>query len=212
MPSFDTSRNIFRKFKNNLSLPAKNETLEAITKLLTIYDTAIYENRFIVGGVLEYILIAAINSIDDLIATHVGKVNQRSDFSVTDWSDNSISSFSSKASFTKSGDIRLINVLGADNTAEWDEPTIFVLSEVGIIYADPQLLNKAERVKDAVKIKRKYVEDFASANADYYFNGVFKSIPDKKSVTILGNTRTASQDVASELLKNCKTIILNKSK
>ena len=56
-----------------------------------------------------------------------------------------------KSSFTGRRDqIRLINTLG-DSAARWTAPTIFIIAERGIGYADPGLLPNATRAaRDAV--------------------------------------------------------------
>ncbi|MEM3165481.1 MAG: hypothetical protein QXO51_08665, partial [Halobacteria archaeon] len=71
MGPFDDARSIFLKFQEKIEPEAVAEIEEVLEKFHASYDTAIGENRFLVGGVVEYVLCAAFNSIDDFVATHL---------------------------------------------------------------------------------------------------------------------------------------------
>src|SRR3990172_8976444 len=133
---YEQERAIFRRFKTELE---RNEVLRrevesAIEALLSEYNTTLHENRFVVGGVLEHIIGAAMRAAG-IEATNVGKFNPRIDISAP-----GAEGFSVKGGFTGAGPIRLINVLGEGVGGGWQEATIFVLTGIGIAYADPELL------------------------------------------------------------------------
>jgi len=105
------AQNLFKcyakKFKQDVLL--QEEFVDAINKILNLYDTKIYENRFIVGGVIEFIVLASFKALG-FNATHVGKITERFDIKIK-YEDEEIF-YSVKSTFTKSSEIRLINVLG----------------------------------------------------------------------------------------------------
>ncbi|CUS85317.1 hypothetical protein [Candidatus Kryptobacter tengchongensis] len=59
MSDFKKSRDLFRELKLKIESERyeeiKSEFVNAIVMLLKEYDTAIYENRFVVGGAVEHI-------------------------------------------------------------------------------------------------------------------------------------------------------------
>jgi NAD+--asparagine ADP-ribosyltransferase len=74
---YTSAQNLFKyyakKFKEDILL--QEEFLDAINKILNLYDTRIYENRFIVGGVIEFIVLASFRALG-FDATHIGKISQ----------------------------------------------------------------------------------------------------------------------------------------
>lgn len=129
---YENARDIFQTFKASFERDAllQDEFLDAITRLLTEYNTTIYENRFVVGGAVEYILVAAFNGSGALGAKHIGKYNDRLDIEAGKRSGGDRACYSVKGVFTAPGDVRLINVLGDGGNVQWIEPTIFVLAGI----------------------------------------------------------------------------------
>lgn len=76
---------------------------KAVEKLITEYDTANWENRFVVGGALEILFCALLNSVGFKCKW---LKETRYDIEI-----NGIK-YSMKSNFTGAGDIRLINILG----------------------------------------------------------------------------------------------------
>ena len=60
--NFDIERNCFKHLQENLSNKAKAEYETGIKHLIERYNTAIYENRFTVGGVVEVFTLALMRS------------------------------------------------------------------------------------------------------------------------------------------------------
>jgi hypothetical protein len=61
---FSQHRKWFKNFKIKFEKNGEvaNEFVRAIYKLVAEYDTAIYENRFVVGGVVEFLFVALIRA------------------------------------------------------------------------------------------------------------------------------------------------------
>lgn len=103
---YELERAIFQRFKAQLesNTPILQEVEYAIEALLSEYNTTIHENRFVVGGVLEWVIGAAMRAVG-IDAKNVGKNNPRIDISVP-----GAEGFSVKGGFTGAGAIRLINI------------------------------------------------------------------------------------------------------
>lgn len=164
--------------------------------LLTRYNTQIYENRFIVGGVAERIIGAAFVAM--------GKVSKASGVHVTR-TDICIGDvkLSVKGSFRpRPTNIRLVNVMGDSASAVWDEPTIFVISQLGIGYADPALLpDSTTRAKDAIVLSMKPLLALWKSKPEYFLSmNLPYSLDDKSKSDI------ASRIVADEILRYSKRL------
>ncbi|CAN5855396.1 hypothetical protein BH11PLA1_BH11PLA1_12750 [soil metagenome] len=172
------------------------DVFRCLELLLTRYNTQIYENRFIVGGVAERIIGAAFVALGKTTKS-LGVHVTRSDISVGDVK------LSVKGSFRPNPrDIRLVNVMGDSILATWDEPTIFVISGLGIGYADPALLpNSTRRASDAITLPMRPLKDLWETNpALLYPMNLPYSLNDKASSDI------ASRIVADEILRYSKKL------
>ncbi|MCX7993390.1 MAG: hypothetical protein N2651_06945, partial [Fimbriimonadales bacterium] len=162
---FAVERAAFTQFKQECEKDTvlKNDIETALTELLGRFSTAIYENRFVVGGALEVIMVAALRAAG-VEAVDIGAREERLDIRIPD------GGFSVKGHFRGSGDIRLINVLGDSSQAKWEEATLFVLHGVGIGYADPNLLasrNVVRRVGDAIVAHYTTLKAFFAQNSHW---------------------------------------------
>ncbi len=170
-----------------------SEFERAIEKLVTEYDTANWENRFVVGGALEVLFCALLNSLGFKCKW---LREARYDIEI-----NGIK-FSMKSNFTGAGDIRLINILG-DETVEWEEPTLFFISNLGICYADPIMGLPTRHTRDALVIK---TSDIKSMIEDKWILNVKIPRKPKSSKKI----KTASYDVAKSILEELSSKYLRK--
>ena len=114
------------------------EVVAAIDAVLTRYNTSVWENRFIVGGVVEQIIGASARDLG-LDVENAGKQNQGYDLELEGSARTGISI---KGVFaTANGMHNLVNVRTSnpdrDLRDRWTTATIFVMSEVGIGYTDP---------------------------------------------------------------------------
>lgn len=197
--TFNSEQRYFYHFKNNLSDKAKAEYEIGIKNLLERYNTTIYENRFIVGGVVEIFTLALLRS------TGIAVFDYGSETAAGDLILPEGRMFSVKSSFTKTGDIRLINTMGESDTV-WKTATLFVLSNVGIVYGDPSMTVEGDlkRVKDALTIKRAAVNRFAEDVS----NLVPLDVPLKPPKESTGNSAKASSAVAKQLMNEYNLVDL----
>lgn len=106
----------------------------AISRVYWTYDTRLRENRSTVGGVVEYIVGAALRACG-IPVRHRGIIDSDIDLRLEDGRGG----YSLKAIFKGSG-TRLVNTMGARASRErWAFATLFLVSGIGVIYADPQL-------------------------------------------------------------------------
>ncbi len=203
--TFQRERAGFHTFKHCFEQDAtlRQELKRAISALYARYDTAIRENRFVVGGALEIILGAALRACG-LPVRHRGTETVEWDLLF----DGGEGGYSIK-SLPKSTSTRLVNVLNRPVTPDlWRVATLFVLRE-GLVYADPELPWWQARRNtpgiliprsDALEIKRKTIRAFADANPAWFLPwDVFEALDAPKSRR---QVRTASYDVATAILKD----------
>jgi len=202
---YKSAQNLFKcyakKFKEDVLL--QEEFLDAINKILNLYDTKIYENRLIVGGVIEFIVLASFRALE-FDASHVGKISQRFDLKIKYKNEDIF--YSVKSIFTKSSEIRLINVLGKSSQTHWEESTIFLLPKLGIGYCDNTLIDKKFiiRKEDVIVINKKTLEKFLKNNSEFLIS---LNLPYKNEIKP-ESVHLASEDVAVSLLKNYKKLKL----
>lgn len=95
--------------------------------------------------------------------------------------------------------------MGESDTA-WKTATLFVLSNMGIVYGDPSMAveDDLKRVKDALTIKRKAVNRFAENTSNF----VAMDIPLKPPKEATGKSQKASDAVAKQLMDELKMVNL----
>ena len=190
--NFDRERNCFYHLRDNLSDQAKAEYELGVGNLIQRYNTAIYENRFIAGGVVEIFTLALMRSVGIEIEAH-GARGVGGDLKL-----HSGEMFSVKGCFTKTSNVILVNTRD-DSYTPWTTATLFVVSNYGIIYGDPTMVedNDLVRVQDNLQIKRRAFVGFASDPS----NLIPMRIPLKPPADKEGTNRKASDDVAIQLMK-----------
>jgi len=187
---FEMARNIFKNIKKSIGSEEYKENIsefqKALEKLVYEYDTADWENRFIVGGALEVLFCALLNSMGFKCKWLREK---RYDIEV-----NGVK-FSMKSSFTGSGDIRLINILG-NETVTWEEPTLFFISGVGICYADPEMDIETRHKRDALVVSVSGIKEVIEQSNNEWLISI--DIPRKPQNPT--KIKTASYGVAKSIL------------
>lgn len=190
---YKTERNAFGLLKQSIDHDAilKSDIEQAFQAILTKYATKIYENRFLVGGVAEVILVSALRAAG-IDAKDVAAQDARYDIEIPQ------GRLSVKGCFSKgASNIRLINVLGASTRSEWDIGTLFVISEKGIGYADPELMpNLTKRVSDAVTLNVRDLNLFLSDHPQYLIEC---EIP--YALTDEAKSELVSRTIARDILK-----------
>lgn len=196
---FEVERKYFKILKKQSPPAAVAEYEDAVRKLLEEYNTTVYENRFIVGGAVEHFTVMLLRSAG-IKVTPCGDLTKGGDIMLPE--DRLLSI---KGCFTSSGSIRLINTMG-NTVANWDTATLFIISGMGIIYGDPEMVSEGDLLqnKDALVLKRKAVNRFASDPN----NLLQVTIANKKDGKLAHLTRKASNDIARRILKDRKLDIL----
>jgi len=196
---YEKAREIFKQIKKEIESKKfqynVSEFEKAIQKLVGEYDTANWENRFVVGGALEVLFCALLNSMKFECKW---LKEARYDIEI-----NNVK-FSLKSNFTGGGDIRLVNILG-DKKAIWDEPTLFFIGDVGICYADPSMGLPTKHTSDALIVKTKDIKEMVGENDEWLIS---LSIPRKP--TNSAKIKTASFDVAKSILEEINSRYLRK--
>lgn len=159
---------------------------KALGKLISEYNTANWENRFVVGGALEVLFCALLNSCG-----FKGELVKEARYDIK--IDGIL--FSLKSNFTSAGDIRLINILG-DERVIWEEPTIFFISETGICYADPQMGLNTKHPKDALTINTREIKSLIEKNKKWHIPILIPRKPKNPEAINI-----ASYDVAKSVLE-----------
>jgi len=170
--------------------PSASQELEkALATLVGTYDTAIHENRFVVGGATEMLLCAWLRALGFQCKPRSAL---RTDLVIEDIA------FSVKANYAHSSSVRLINVLGESEGATWEEPTFVLIGGEGLFYIDPSLPSLQEALRrrpDVLEIRTNAILELA--NTDWYLPLQVPRKP-KKTETV---SRVASQDVAWAVLE-----------
>ena len=186
-------RSIYLQFRHGLedSPDVLDEIIRALGILIAEYGTSVRENRFIVGGGTERILATAMRCVGIQGARARGLGTDEEDIVVEQYQ------ISVKASFTGGRQqIRLINTLG-DSIRRWDTATIFVLANVGIGYADPDLLPNADRpTSDAVVLPRAPLDNLHTEQPQWLLRCDIPANP-----TDSAQLRAASEAVTMEILQ-----------
>ena len=207
--NFDLERNCFYHLRDNLSNEAKTEYERGVRNLLKRYNTAIRENRFLSGGVVEIFTLALMRSTGIKVEPF-GAEGVRGDLKLDTGQLLSV-----KSSFTGTGAIKLVNKMGSD-VPPWETATLFVIAKVGIIYGDPTMIKEddlnvkfktkaGDKSPDSRDIKRRAIKDLAKDP----LNVLPMNLPLKPKKGEAGTNRKASDDVAIQLLKELEMKILS---
>lgn len=184
--------------------PILDELVESVAHVFWTYDTALRENRFVVGGVIEIILGAALRAAGVMVH-HKGGLDSDIDLL---FDDDPSAGYSVKTMLKGGEGTRLVNVMGdaRPSVDRWQAATLFVLSGgTGIVYADPWLpwwqahLRECIRVKtDALQVSRACVRRFAAEHPEWVLPCQFPSGRERGSRPY--PARTASADIAATVL------------
>lgn len=190
--NFERERNCFYHLRDNISSEAKAEYELGVSSLVQRYNTAIYENRFLAGGVVEIFTLALMRSTEIEVADY-GARGVGGDLILHTGEIISV-----KSCFTKRRDVILVNTRD-DSYTPWTTPTLFVLSNIGIVYGDPTMVNEEDDLKrsnDNLSIKHKAVNRLAENPV----NRIPMSIPFKPPASEAANSQKASDAVAIQLM------------
>ncbi|RME13013.1 MAG: hypothetical protein D6802_02630 [Ardenticatenia bacterium] len=193
---FAEAQAIFRQLRERAveNQEATQEFESALTTLVETYNTAIHENRFVVGGATEVLLCAWIKALGFAC-------EWRSEIRTDLWINEV--PFSVKANFARSSTIRLINVLGASPNAEWNTPLLALLAEEGLFYADPTLVEREAIVRkaDVLEVKTRSIRQLRA-------QGWCISIDVPRKPDTGAPSQVASYDVARAVLEKIASQVL----
>ena len=197
--TFLRERQGFQQFRVGF-VNIKRDFIQALRKIHLRYDTAIRENRFVVGGATEIVLGAAMRACG-VPVRHRGTQTVDLDLLFEDGEGG----YSVK-SMLRSSSTRLVNVLGRTVTVdEWKTATLFLLPN-GIVYADPALpwwqQHKEQKLRvrtDALEIPRRAIQDFAQSHSVWWISCDLRFDRQTKE---RAHVRTASYEVALNVLKD----------
>ena len=193
---FTDARKVFARIRLAYDKHSQaNEEFESALKMLVeTYDTAIHENRFVVGGATEMLLCAWLRSM--------GLQCRPQSVLRTDLEVEGIA-FSVKSNFAASSSIRLINVLGDSPSAHWEEPVLVLLAGAGLFYVDPELVSQQslQRKADVLELKTAAVRDLKGTKWHLPL-----AVPHKPRAATV--SRIASHDVARSVLQSIQSTVL----
>ena len=194
---YSAERRAFDRLKNGCSLEAKDEYEKAIQILVERYNTTIYENRFTVGGAVEVFTYALLRSVG-IDCTLYGDQAKSGDILLPNDKKLSV-----KATFTGGAkDVRLLNKQGGGERL-WDTATLFIISNVGIVYGTPEMVNHNDikDVNDAVILKRKGLLFLMSDESNIFE----MNISQKPPTEMTGFSHKASTALARQILFETKS-------
>lgn len=200
---FSSERSFFLLYKEALESDRAllTEVVSAIDAVLTRYNTTVWENRFIVGGVVEQIIGASARELG-LNVQNAGKQNQGYDLELEAPGGLGISI---KGVFaTTNGMHNLVNVRSSsqerDLRERWLTATIFVMSEVGIGYTDPHFgASFLNPTSDALQISGRLLKHWWVENPEWLINAPIPKKPDGPAVRVASDA--VSFDIFSDFAR-----------
>ena len=192
MKSYNYERRVFDSFRSRCSDRAKEQFEIAVNTLLRYYNTTIHENRFIVGGAVE-VFTCAILRASGIDCTLYSNESKSGDILLQNDKKLSI-----KGTFTGGpADVKLMNKLGGGDR-EWDTATLFVISEVGLVFGTPNMVDfrQIKDVKDGVILKKAALEHLIEDDS----NVMQLNLERKPPTVMTGLSLKASTAVAKQIM------------
>jgi len=201
--TFKKERQLFQEFQDGLEAnPTVLEEFLAACRAVNLrFNTAIYENRFIVGGVVEQLLGATMRAVGIEI-DNVAKTSRGVDL----YSSSLDVGLSVKAQFKKAAEFRLVNTMGGSGAnAVWNHATLFVMVGVGIGYADPELASEGLLPRsDVLVLKTETLKNVWLENPQYLVQCDVSPKPEET-----GLSRVASDVVAQDIMIDFRSLLLH---
>jgi hypothetical protein len=193
---FEVEREFYADYKQGIEGSPRlfAEVIGAIDAVLTRYNTTVWENRFIVGGVVEQIIGASARSLGFAVE-NAGKQNQGYDLELVATSETGISIKGVFASM--GGRHNLVNARSERLSVpldRWTTATMFVMSDVGIGYTDPEYGRAfLHSTSDALQISGAELQSWWRANPRWLVAAEIPRKPEGPAV------RVASDAVSMDL-------------
>ena len=190
---YENERIIFQEFQDGLQAnPVILEEFLAACRAVNLrFNTAIYENRFIVGGVVEQLLGATMRAVGIEI-DNVAKTSRGVDL----YSSSLDVGLSVKAQFKKAAEFRLVNTMGGSGAnAVWTHATL----------ADPELASEGLLPRSDVLVLKTETLKNVWLESPQYLVGC--DVPAKPEET--GLSRVASDVVAQDIMIDFRSLLLH---
>ena len=196
MSGFTFEKKIFQNLRSNCPQSAKKEFESVIARLIEQYNTTIYENRFIAGGAVEVFVYALLRSVGT--ECHLfGSQAKSGDIMLPNSRFLSV-----KGTFTGGpSNVKLINQLGSGER-HWKTATLFVVSEVGIVFGTPEMVESSEvrNLSDGVELTRKGLTHLIKQPQNVFEIEIVRKPPTEMA----GKSLRASHAVAKQVLEELK--------
>ena len=203
MRSYTQERRVFDRLKSDCSDETKQEYELAFDILLTRYNTTIHENRFVVGGAVEVFTYALLRSVGIDCALYADQTMSGDILLPRD------RKLSVKGVFTGGANsVKLINKLG-EGDRPWNTATLFVVSEVGIVYGSPDMVapEHIKDVKDGIQLTKQGIATLMDNSTNVYPMELARKPPTEMT----GFSHKASNAVARHIMREMKSVQLLKA-
>ena len=157
MATYRAERRVFDRLKSDMSDQTREEYETAVNTVVERYNTTVRENRFTVGGAVEIFTYALLRSVG-IDCHHNAAQATGADIILANKKELSI-----KSSFKGFANVGLINKQGV-GLRKWATATLFVVSDVGIVFGAPDMVNEEDDILDAgdnVQLKKKALKRIA---------------------------------------------------
>ena len=197
MTRYTQEQRVFNRLKKDCSVAAQQEFERAIATLLERYNTTIHENRFVVGGAVEVFTYALLRTVG-IDCTLYGSQSRSGDILLPN--DRKLSV---KGTFVGGPtNIKLMNKQGG-GYRQWDTATLFVVSNVGIVFGAPDMVDEqyVRDTDDGMELKKAGLVDLIADPA----NVMPMEIERKPPTEMTGFSHKASTAVARQILFEMKS-------
>ena len=201
---FDEQRSFFKEYRKLMTsnYAIEVEVSKSIAAVLQRYNTVVWENRFIVGGVVEQVIGASARALG-IDIRNAGKQNQGYDLELNDLNHSGVSI---KAVFASTkGKHNLVNTRstnqGGVDPSRWQSATIFVMAGVGMGYIDPDFgAGLVTSTSDAIQISGKGLQDWWVMNPEWLIPIEISNKPTGEA------SRVASDAVSFDVFQDFHTL------
>ena len=187
MNNYEQERLFFSRLKAECSVEAKISYEYAIKKLIYSYNTAIDENKFTVGRVVEIFTYGLFRATGITCFLNEGAIHfDRKRLDVQGIFSGGFN------------DSHLINYRGSEKR-KWETARLFVISGVGIVFADPSMVEEKHLndTKSALVLKKAGLQKIASDEKNVFSIEIVK----KPDTRFAEQSKKASDSVARSILR-----------
>jgi len=198
--SYRQERRVFDRLKKDITPKARQEYENACNILIERYNTTIRENRFTVGGAVEVFTCALLRTVG-IDCNLYSEQSTHGDLILPNHKLLSI-----KGVFTGGADnVGILNKQGK-GTRDWTTATLFIVSEVGIVYGTPDMVSP-EHLKDKPDQLMLHKKGLTQIISDAK-NIVPMELSKKPPTEMAGFAQKASVAVAKQIMRETESELL----